>query len=224
MFRNLISATMIALITTTTVASAANNVVVNQPEESESNAGTAALVAGGTAAAGTAAAATALSAAGIVAVTHASGGLILISTATGASYIAGTLGVVAAGAACVASVVCGAAVAAGAAVATGTGYYVVEKIKSKPIEFDDVMTGKKLWIKGNSYYSIKKKYLTSESRKQLWDRGTDFETTADVGMYYKNTAVAFGIIRDTYYVDKATYDTLKKEFKENGLYEAKEKD
>ena len=215
---------MIALITTTTVASAANNVVVNQPEERESNAGTAALVAGGTAAAGTAAAATALSAAGIAAVTHASGGLILISTATGASYIAGTLGVVAAGAACVASVVCGVAVAGGVAVAAGTGYYVVEKIKAKPIEFDDVMTGKSIYMPGfgERYYSIKKKYLTSESRDQLWDRGTEFETSSDVGLRHNNIAVVIGIFRDTYYVDKDTYNTLKKEFKENGLYEAKD--
>jgi hypothetical protein len=222
MFRNLISATMIALITTTTVASAANNVVVNQPTESESNAKTAALSAGGTVAAGTVATYAVLSAAGIAAVPHAAGGMILISTATGASYIAGTLGIVGGAVACVASVVCGVAVVGGVAVAVGTGYYVVEKIKAQPIEFDDVMTGKKLRIGGNSYYSIKKKYLTSESRDELWAHGTDFETASDIGMFYKNVVVTHGTFRNTYYVDKATYDTLKKEFKENGLYEAKD--
>ena len=92
MFEQTLSAALIMTTTFSTVAFAENGINVEQPshDSKAKEVGIGTAVGVGLGAGATAAA---LSAAGIAAVPHAAGGMILISTATGSSYIAGTLGV-----------------------------------------------------------------------------------------------------------------------------------
>ena len=123
----------LSLIATTTLASilhAESGIKIEQPSK-DSKAKEVGIGAGVGVGIGAGATAAALSAAGIAAVPHAAGGMILISTATGSSYIAGTLGIVGGAAACVASVAGAGAVAGGAAIASGGGEYAYEAYSSR---------------------------------------------------------------------------------------------
>lgn len=225
MFKNLVSASLIALMTSTTIASATGSVSITEEKvETDSNAALVGGVVGGTVAAGAAGTAAALSAAGLVAVPHAAGGMILLSTGTGASYIAGTLGVIGGAAACVASVVCAVAVAGGVAVAAGGGYYLYETLTADSIDFDDVIGKERRFVNGVRYYEIEKKFLTKEARDDLWIRGTEYtnDDTGDIYIAKDDIMVDVGIIFDTYFVNQKTYKLLREQFKSGGLYEGKE--
>lgn len=168
---------------------------------------------------GAGATAAALSAAGIAAVPHAAGGMILISTATGSSYIAGTLGVVGGAAACVASFACAVAVAGGAAIAIGGGYYAWEAYASRKLDYDDVIDEDKYMYYGSQkYVHIKDKFVTPEKRKKLNTLAANDEFKF---FYYVSDGVLldYGFFYDDYYVTDEIAQTLKSQFESGGLYE-----
>jgi hypothetical protein len=216
----------LSLIATTTLASilhAETGIKIEQPSQ-DSKAKEVGIGAGIGVGIGAGATAAALSAAGIAAVPHAAGGMILISTATGASYIAGTLGLVGGAAACVASVACAVAVAGGTAIAVGGGYYAYESYKSKKLDYDDVINeDKHLYYKFKKYVRIKDKFITPEKRDELKKLSESDEFEQD---YYVSDGVMlyWGLVNDHYYVTDEIAQTLKSQFQSGGLYEVDAKD
>lgn len=215
-----------AIIATTTIASAesaGNNIEINQPSNA-SKATDIAIGAGVGVGLSMGAAAAALSAAGIAAVPHAAGGMILISTATGSSYIAGTLGVIGGAAACVASVACGVAVAGGAIIAIGGGYYAYEALNSQKIEYDDVIKeDKKIYHKGDLYFRIVDKFVTPEKRDKLNRIAATDEFNKP---YYASDGlmINWGLTNDHFYARSDIAENLKRQFDSGGLYEVDAKD
>lgn len=223
MYKTTISAALIATTTIASVGSAENGITIKQPSN-DSRAADVAIGAGVGVGVSMGATAAALSAAGIAAVPYVNGGMILISTATGSSYIAGTLGVLGGAAACVASVVCVAAVAGGAAVAIGGGFYAYEALKSQKIVYDDVIKeDKKIYYAGAKYFRIVDKFLTPEKREELNNIAADDEFQQN---YYVRDGVLlhWGLFNDHYYVKSDIADTLKSQFYSGGLFEVDAKD
>ena len=218
MSKQIIAASAIAALMLSSFAAASDSVKIIQPSK-DSRAPEAAIGAGIGVGVSVGAAAAALSAAGIAAVPHAAGGMILISTTTGASYIAGTLGVIGGAAACVASVACAVAVAGGAAIAVGGGYYAYESLKSKEIGYDDVvMQDKEVFYRGYYYFRIKDKFVTPEKREELNNLAASDEFKSD---RYLNDGILFawGHVNDHYYVRRDIAQKLEAQFKSGGLYE-----
>jgi hypothetical protein len=223
MFKKTIAAALIATTTIASADSAANGIEFNQPS-SESSAVDVAIGAGVGVGLSIGATAAALSAAGIAAVPHAAGGMILISTATGSSYIAGTLGVIGGAAACVASVLCAVAVAGGAAIVVGGGYYAYEAINSKKIEYDGVIKeDKKTYYSGDLYFRIVDKFVTPEKRNELNDIAENDQFRQP---YYSRDGVMlhWGLVNDHYYVRSDIAEKIKSQFNSGGLYEVDARD
>ncbi len=216
-----------ALIATTTIASAestGNEFEIKQPSN-DSKATDIAVGTGIGVGLSVGAAAAALSAAGIAAVPHAAGGMILISTTTGASYIAGTLGVIGGAAACVTSVVCAVAVVGGASLVIGGGYYAYEALNSQEIEYDDVIKeDQQTYYRGDLYFRIVDKFVTPEKRGELKDIA---DADGFQQSYYANDdglMLNWGLINDHYYARSDIADNLKRQFESGGLYEVDAKD
>ena len=223
MFRQTIASILIITTTFSTVAYAENGIKIEQPSKG-SKAKEVGFGAGVGVGIGAGATAAALSAAGIAAVPHAAGGMILISTATGSSYIAGTLGIVGGAAACVASVACAVVVAGGAAIAIGGGYYAYEAYASRKLDYDDVINEDKyMYYKSEKYVRIKDKFITPEKRSELKKLAENDEFTLD---YYLSDGILlhWGRVNDDYYVSDDIAETLKSQFQSGGLYEADAKD
>lgn len=218
MFKRALCSALILTTTFSTVSYAENGIKIEQPSK-DSKATEVGIGAGIGVGIGAGATAAALSAAGIAAVPHAAGGMILISTATGSSYIAGTLGIVGGAAACVASVACAVAVAGGAAIAIGGGYYAWEAYTSQKLEYDDVIDEDTYKYYGSRrYVRIKAKFVTPEKREKLNKLAENDEFKL---WYYESDGVLldYGIFYDHYYVANDIAKTLKSEFQSGGLYE-----
>lgn len=224
MQKQLIAATAIFVVTLSSAGATTDDISIKQ-EPKGSNAAGAAIGAGLGVGAGVGATAAALSAAGIAAVPHAAGGMILISTATGASYIAGTLGAIGGAVACVASVACAAVVVGGAALAVGGGYYAYEALTSKEIEYQDVIiTGEgTIFYKGDQYVRIRDKFVSPEKREKLKKIAKADESGKG---YYVSGSILLkpGLINDDYYVDLKVALQLKAQFESGGLYEVEADD
>lgn len=229
MFKKTLATILIATTTLSSVAHAENGVKIDQPSN-DSKALDIALGTGVGVGVSAGATAAALSAAGIAAVPHVSGGMILISTATGSSYIAGTLGVVGGAAACVASVACAVIVAGGTAIAIGGGYYAYEAYKSKKIDYDDVINEdqqihREIGYVGEKYVRIKDKFITPEKRTELKKLSEKDEFKLD---YYVSDGVMlyWGLFDDHYYVRSDIAKNIKSQFNSGGLYvvDASDKD
>lgn len=223
MFKRALCSALILTTTFSTVSYAENGIKIEQPSK-DSKAKEVGIGAGIGVGIGAGATAAALSAAGIAAVPHAAGGMILISTATGSSYIAGTLGLVGGAAACIASVACAVAVAGGAAIAIGGGYYAYEAYTSKKLDYDDVIDeDQQIFYLGVKYVRIKDKFVTPEKRSKLKERAEKENFTRD---YYVSEGVMlkWGLLNDDYYVSSYIANTLKTQFESGGLYEADTKD
>ena len=223
MFKNTLCSMLIFTTTFSTLACAESGIKIEQPSQ-ESKAKEVGIGAGVGVGIGAGATAAALSAAGIAAVPHAAGGMILISTATGSSYIAGTLGLFGGAAACVASVACAVAVAGGAAIAVGGGYYAFEAYKSRELDYDDVINEDKyLYYKFDKYVRIKDKFITPEKRDELQKLS---ETDEFKKSYYVSGGVMlnWGLVNDHYYVTDEISQTLKSQFQSGGLYEVDAED
>ena len=223
MFKKSVTISVISTIILTSALHAESGIKIEQPSN-ESKAKEVAITTAITTGAGVGTAAAVLSAAGIAAVPHAAGGMILISTAGGASYIAGTLGIAGAAVACVASVACALTVAGGAAIAIGGGYYAWEAYASQKIELDDVLyEDETIFFNGNYFTRIKDKFITPEKRKQLIQLSKDDKRSSD---YYVLNGVLlhWGYFNHHYYVRSDHVKELKSQFKSGGLYEVDAKD